>query len=229
MSEYVVSERGSFGSVLVKIGPGETFVSEAGAMFHASDNVDIDVTTRNRSGSGGLMGGVRRMLAGESFFLSTYRTRDGAAGEVALAPTLVGEVAVIECRGGRWLCAGGSFLGASQGIDLDTQFQGLRGMFSGESLSFVAASGVGELLVNAFGSVQAIEVDGKLTVDTGHVVAFQDTLDYSIDRIGGSWIQSFLASEGVVLNFSGRGVVYVQSHNPDEFGRRLGGAMPPRG
>lgn len=229
MSEYVVSERGSFGSVLVKIGPGETFVSEAGAMFHASDNVDIDVATRNRSGSGGLMGGVRRMLAGESFFLSTYRTRDGAAGEVALAPTLVGEVAIIECRGGRWLCAGGSFLGASQGIDLDTQFQGLRGMFSGESLSFVAASGVGELLVNAFGSVQAIDVDGKLTVDTGHVVAFQDTLDYSIDRIGGSWIQSFLASEGVVLNFSGRGVVYVQSHNPDEFGRRLGGAMPPRG
>ena len=229
MSEYVVSERGSFGSVLVKIGPGETFVSEAGAMFHASDNVDIDVATRNRSGSGGLMGGVRRMLAGESFFLSTYRTRDGAAGEVALAPTLVGEVAIIECRGGRWLCAGGSFLGASQGIDLDTQFQGLRGMFSGESLSFVAASGVGELLVNAFGSVQAIEVDGKLTVDTGHVVAFQDTLDYSIDRIGGNWIQSFLASEGVVLNFSGRGVVYVQSHNPDEFGRRLGGAMPPRG
>ena len=229
MSEYVVSERGSFGSVLVKIGPGETFISEAGAMFHASDNVDIDVATRNRSGSGGLMGGVRRMLAGESFFLSTYRTRDGAAGEVALAPTLVGEVAIIECRGGRWLCAGGSFLGASQGIDLDTQFQGLRGMFSGESLSFVAASGVGELLVNAFGSVQAIEVDGKLTVDTGHVVAFQDTLDYSIDRIGGSWIQSFLASEGVVLNFSGRGVVYVQSHNPDEFGRRLGGAMPPRG
>ena len=230
MSECIVSERGSFGSVLVKIGPGETFVSEAGAMFHASDNVEIDVTTRNRSGSGGLMGGVRRMLAGESFFLSTYRTRDGAPGEVALAPTLVGEVALIECRGGgRWMCAGGSFLGASQGIDLDTQFQGLRGVFSGESLSFLAASGVGELLVSAFGSVQAIEVDGRLTVDTGHVVAFQDTLDYSLDRVGGSWLQSFLASEGVVLNFSGRGAVYVQSHNPDEFGRRLGGLMPPRG
>ena len=229
MSEYIMSERGSFGSVLVKIGPGETFVSESGAMFRASDNVDIDVTTRNRSGGGGLMSGVRRMMAGESFFLSTYRTRDGAPGEVALAPTLAGEVAFIECRGGgRWLCAGGSFLGASQGLDLDTQFQGLRGALSGESLSFLAASGVGELLVSAFGSVQTIEVDGKLTVDTGHVVAFQDTLEYSLDRAGGSWIQSFLASEGVVLNFSGRGTVYVQSHNPDEFGRRLGGMMPPR-
>ena len=84
------------------------------------------------------------------------------------------------------------------------------------------------MLVSAFGGVRRLEVDGKLTVDTGHVVAFQSGLDYTLDRAGGSWIQSFLASEGVVLNFSGRGSVYVQSHNPGEFGRRLGGKMPAR-
>ena len=229
MATYEMSERGSYGFALVRLEAGESYVSEAGAMFRASDNVEIDVTTRTKGGGGGLMRGVRRMLAGESFFLSTYRTRDGEPGEVALAPALAGEAALIECAGGGWLCAGGSFLGASDGLEIDTQFQGLRGVFSGESLSFLSVSGRGELLASAFGSIRRLEVDGRLTVDTGHVVAFEHTLDYTLDRVGGSWIQSFLASEGVVLNFSGRGSVYVQSHNPGEFGKSLGGRMPPRG
>ena len=178
-------------------------------MFRASANIDVDVTTRSR-GTGGLMSGIKRMLAGESFFFSTYKTLDGRRGEIGLAPTLAGEVAVIECSG------------------RNTQFQGLRGMFSGESLSFLSVEGQGELLVSAFGSIREIEVNGDLTVDTGHVVAFEESLDYTLGRAGGSWIQSMLASEGVVLNFSGNGRLYVQSHNPDEFGSRLGGLMPPR-
>jgi uncharacterized protein (TIGR00266 family) len=197
-------------------------------MFRASSNVDIDVTTRSK-GVGGLMSGIKRLLAGESFFFSTYRTVDGTRGEVGLAPTLAGEVAVIECSGrNRWLCAGGSYLGSTESLQLDTEFQGLRGVFSGESLSFLAVEGQGELLVSAFGSIREIDVAGELTVDTGHVVAFEESLDYTLGRAGGSWIQSMLASEGIVLNFSGEGRLYVQSHNPDEFGSRLGGLMPPR-
>ena len=65
-------------------------------------------------------------------------------------------------------------------------------------------------------------------VDTGHVVAFEDTLEFTVGRAGGSWIQSFLSSEGLVMNFTGRGKIYVQSHNPNEFGKTLGGMLPPR-
>ena len=229
MASYKIPQKGSYGSVLVELGPAEGFVSEAGAMFRASANIDIDVTTRSR-GSGGLMSGIKRMLAGESFFFSTYKSIDGRRAEIGLAPTLAGEVAVIECSGtNRWLCAGGSYLGSTESLRLDTEFQGLRGVFSGESLSFLAVEGEGQLLVSAFGSIREIEVDGELTVDTGHVVAFEESLDYTLGRAGGSWIQSMLASEGIVLNFSGEGRIYVQSHNPDEFGSRLGGLMPPRG
>ena len=228
MASYKIPQKGSYGSVLVELGPSEGFVSESGAMFRASSNIDIDVTTRSK-GAGGLMSGIKRLIAGESFFFSTYRSKDGRRGEVGLAPTLAGEVAVIECSGrNRWLCAGGSYLGSTESLGLDTEFQGLRGVFSGESLSFLAVEGQGELLVSAFGSIREIRVDGDLTVDTGHVVAFEDSLDYTLGRAGGSWIQSMLASEGVVLNFSGQGRIYVQSHNPDEFGSRLGGLMPPR-
>ena len=228
MPNYTVSEEGSYRSVMVELDRGERFTSEAGAMFRASDNIEIDVTTRSRGG-GGFMSGVRRMMSGESFFLSTYRTRDGSPGEVGLAPTLAGDVVVIECSGtGGWLCAGGSYLGSSDGLSIDTQFQGFRGMFSGESLFFLDIEGRGELLVSAFGSVKEVDVNGALIVDTGHLVAFEDSLDYTIRKASGSWLQSLLSSEGAAMHFSGQGKVYLQSHNPDQFGQTLGGLMPPR-
>ena len=105
----------------------------------------------------------------------------------------------------RWICAGGSYLGSAPGLDIDTQFQGLRGVFSGESLSFITVAGVGPLLVNAFGLITEVEVEGGLTVDTGHVVAFEESLQYSIGRAGGSWVSSFLTSEGLVMDFTGHG------------------------
>ena len=220
---------GAFGWARVKLDAGERFISEAGSMFRVSSNVDIDVTTRSRS-SGGLMSGIKRMLAGEHFFFSTYTASGGQAAEVGLAPRLQGEVAVINCDGmNRWVCAGGSYLGSSPDLDIDTQFQGLRGVFSGESLSFLSVEGAGPLVVNAFGKITEIDVEGQFTVDTGHVVAFEDSLAYSIDKAGGSWVQSFLTSEGLTLRFSGHGRLYVQSHNPDEFGKAVGPMLPPRG
>jgi uncharacterized protein (AIM24 family) len=101
-------------------------------------------------------------------------------------------------------------------------------MFSGESLSFMRVTGEGPLVVGAFGKLTEVNVDGQFTVDTGHVVAFEETLQYSIGKAAGSFIKSFLVGEGLVLKFSGTGRVYVQSHNPDEFGRRLGSLLPPR-
>jgi uncharacterized protein (TIGR00266 family) len=223
-----IHDNGAFGSALVHLGPGEQFVSEAGAMFRASDNVDIDVTTRSRS-SGGIMSGIKRMIAGENFFFSRYSVVDDRDAEVGLAPNLQGQVKLIECDGkANWVCAGGSYLGSGIDLNIDTQFQGLRGVLSGESLSFLNVEGAGPLLVNAFGTITELEVQGGLTIDTGHVVAFEDSLEYSVGKAGGSWVSSFLTSEGIVLHFSGYGRVLVQSHNPDEFGSTLGPMLPER-
>ena len=226
--DITLSGEGAFGWALVELKPDEQFVSESGALFRASSNIDIDVTTR-KGGSGGLLGGIKRMMASESFFFSTYRCTEGEGGEVGLAPKLQGEIARIDCDGRhQWICAGGSYLASSPELEIDTQFQGVRGLFSGESLSFLSVSGRGQLLVNAFGRINEVDVEGALTVDTGHVVAFEDSLTYSLGKAGGSWIQSFLTSEGIVLKFEGRGRIYVQSHNPDEFGKELGPLLPER-
>jgi uncharacterized protein (TIGR00266 family) len=219
---------GAFESALVHIGPGERFVSESGAMYRASPNIDIDVTTRSK-GSGGLLGGVKRLFAGESFFFSTYATTDGQPGEVGVAPTHQGELFLIDVDPATtWVCTGGSYLGSDANLQIETRFQGLKGFVSGESLSFVEVSGNGPLLVNAFGRLVETEVDQSLTIDTGHLVAFENTLQYTITKAGTSWLQSWLAGEGFVMNFTGQGRVLTQSHNPNGFGATLGALLPPR-
>ena len=220
---------GAFESALVQLEADERFVSEAGAMYRASANIEIDVTTRGSRRSGGLLGGVKRMLSGDSFFMSTYRAEGGRSGEVGLAPTQQGELCVVEVDGSTsWICAGGSYLGSAPGIDIDTQFQGFKGFLGGESLFFLEASGTGPLLVSAFGRVVENEVEGSVTVDSGHVVAYESTLQYRVTKAGKSWFQSWLAGEGLVMTFTGQGRLLTQSHNPGEFGKTLGPKLPSR-
>ena len=222
-----IDDQGAFGHALVHLEAGETFHSESGAMFRASPSIDIDVTTRSR-GKGGLLSGVKRLLAGDHFFFSTYEAR-GGAGEVGLAPILEGSVREIPVSGGEsWICAGGSYLASGPDLEVNTQFQGLKGFFSGESVFFMEVSGSGPLIVSAFGFLEEIAVSEGLIVDTGHVVAFTGGLQYTLEKAGGSWLQSWLAGEGIVLRFSGQGRVLVQSHNPKEFGQTVGGRLPPR-
>ncbi len=220
---------GAFYSALVHLEDGDSFQSDSGAMFRASSNVDIDVTTRPKGKGAGILGGLKRLMSGDSFFQSTYRVTDGRPGEVGLAPTLQGMVKRVEVSPGTaWMCTGGSYLGCDADLSTDLQFQGLKGLFSGENLFFVKVEGEGDLLVNAYGTITEVEVDGDLVVDTGHVVAFEETLSYKMTKASDSWIQSFLAGEGFVLHFRGKGKLLVQSHNPKEFGSRLGKHLPPR-
>ena len=169
-----IDSEGAFGSAVVILEPGEKFVSEAGAMYRASSNMEIEVESRKKKNEGmwgAFKAGVKSMFAGESFFLSTYRTNDNQSGEVGLAPTHQGEVRKITVGNETWICSGGSYLGSSGSIELDTQYQGLtKGMFSKEGLVFVKASGEGELLVNGFGRISEVEVRDGITIDNGHLI-----------------------------------------------------------
>ncbi len=218
---------GAFHSAMVHLEPGDEFKTDAGAMFRASANIDNDVTTIARGG--GLMAGLKRMVGGDTFFQSTFRTTDGRPGEVGVAPTLQGHLKQVDVESGQsWMCAGGSFLGADGHMQLEPRFQGMKGLFTGENLFFMEVSGDGPLLVGAYGGITEVRVEDELVVDTGHVVAFESSLTYTLTKTGGSWLNSFLAGEGFVMRFSGSGRLLVQSHNPKEFGSRLGRRLPPR-
>jgi uncharacterized protein (TIGR00266 family) len=93
---------------------------------------------------------------------------------------------------------------------------------------WVKCSGTGDLLFNSFGAIYPVDVDGAYIVDTGHIVAFEETLSFEMTKAASSFIGSFLGGEGLVCRFNGRGRVWVQSHQPDAFGRSVGPLLLPR-
>ena len=112
---------------------------------------------------------------------------------------------------------------------MDMSWQGFgKAVFSGESAFWIRMSGSGPLILSAFGAIYPIQVDGEVIVDTGHIVAFEESLSWDITKAGKSWVSSFLGGEGLVAKFKGQGTVWCQSHNADSFGEALGPSLLPR-
>ena len=89
------------------------------------------------------------------------------------------------------------------------------------------ASGSGPVAFNSFGGIREVAVDGPYVVDTGHIVAFEDSLQFKVGKFGG-WMSFFLGGEGLICTFSGKGTLWIQTRNPNEFGRTLGPLLPKR-
>ncbi|MCZ7681226.1 MAG: AIM24 family protein [Sandaracinaceae bacterium] len=86
----------------------------------------------------------------------------------------------------------------------------------------------GQVLVGAFGGIQELHCNDDMVIDTGHLVAWDATLNYSIGKSGSGWIASWLSGEGLVCNFSGQGRIWIQSRNASEYGQTVGAMLPPR-
>jgi uncharacterized protein (TIGR00266 family) len=153
----------------------------------------------------------RKLLGGETMFVNDFHGPQG--GEVVLAPAWSGQIMhrpLLE--GNRLFVQTGSYLASTGTIDTKIRWGGLRAMFGGEGLILLECSGQGELFLNSYGGIVEVPVQGSFVVDTGHIVAFDGTLDFKVRSIGG--VKSFLFSgEGLVCEFSGQGKVYVQSRN----------------
>ncbi len=215
-----IQHRPSYALAICNLDAGEQVKGESGAMVSMSSHVKIETT------SGGIGKGLKRMLlGGESFYQNTF-TAEGAPGEVTLAPTLPGDIIHIPLDG-ELIVQGTSYLASSPAITVDSKFKGFKGLFSGEGMFMLKCSGQGELLLNAFGAIHEVDVDGEYIVDTGHIVAFQPSIDFKIARVGG-WVATIFSGEGLVCRFNGKGKLYLQSRHPGEFGSLIGGKLPPR-
>ena len=210
----------------ISLDSGEELVAQAGAMIAMSGSINASTTLRKGKG-GGVMGGLKRMVAGESLFLSVFRSPTNG-NTIWLAPRLIGDLLIYEMTGQDLVVQATSYLACSSEVDLDVGFQGFKSLFSGESIFWLTFSGRGLALLASFGGIYEIEVDGEYVVDTGHIVAFERSLDFSIAKASSSLIGSFLGGEGLVCRFKGTGKVFCQTHNPGSFGSTVGSKLPPR-
>lgn len=206
----------------------ESFTCEVGAMVAMSNGFHVETSGRRKGGSGGLMKGLKRMFAGENYFLNHF-TATAAGQTLYLGPSLLGDIVYHPLRGGSMIVQGSSWLASSTSIELDATWQGWgASFFSGESIFWVKCSGTGHMFLSSFGAIYSVEVDGEYVVDSGHIVAFEDTLQFKIGKSNSSWIGTFAGGEGLVCRFSGKGRLYCQSHNPPSFGKLLGPTLKPR-
>ncbi len=203
---------------ICQLDANESLVAESGALLAIKGDVSIGTSTKQRSG-GGLLKGMKRMLSGESFFLNTYTAR--SPSEVWLGTPLPGDILLHELKGEKLVIQGGSYVACTPGVEIDLEWQGLKSMFSGESLFWVKARGQGSVIVNSFGFIYPIQVSGEYVVDTGHIVAFEETLNFRISKASKSLLHTILGGEGFVCRFSGQGTVWCQSHAPRSFGLEL--------
>ena len=156
---------------------GESVTCEVGAMIAMTDGISVETTSRARGGGkGGLLRGLKRMFAGENFFLNHF-TASGPDQNLILGPGLLGDVVHHKLNGGTLIVQGSSWLASGPGVEIDASFQGLgKALFSGESIFWVKCTGSGDVLLNSFGAIYEVPVDGGYIVDTGHIVAFEDEL-----------------------------------------------------
>jgi len=174
--------------------------------------------TLETKAAGGLIASLKRsVLGGESFFMNTFRAPSGG-GEITLAPTLPGDMVVREMRGETLLVQSGSYVASSEGIDVDTTWGGARTFFAREGLILLKVSGAGTLLLSSYGAIHEMDLapGQSYTVDTGHLVAFDEGVGFKVRRIGG--LRSTLFSgEGLVVDLTGPGKVFMQTRSEDDF------------
>lgn len=219
MQIEIVSRPGS-SVAKVRLEANESITSEGGAMVAMSKHLTVETSVRKSSG-GSLLSGLKRILASEGFFMNHF-TANGAPGDLFLGCALPGDMELFELDGSKKIIVqGGSYVASESNISINTVWQGAKNLLSGESLFWIELSGTGKALVNAFGVIYPIDIDGDYIVDTGHIVAYEDSLSFTISKAGSSWISSFLGGEGFVCKFNGKGRVWCQSHASNSWGKAL--------
>ncbi len=209
----------SYAMATVSLESGEQVTVEAGSMVAMSDGLGIK--THIGGNKGGFFGAIvnfflaliKKFLGGETLFVNTYSPPPGKSGAVYFAPALAGDIVYHPLDGTKSLIVQGtSYLASGPGVAIKTKFGGLKSLFSGEGAFWLRCVGNGDLWINCYGAIHEIDVDGAFIVDTGHVVAFDDTLDYKI-KGAGSLKSTLLSGEGLTMHFSGQGKLYIQSRN----------------
>ncbi len=212
----------------ITLNAGEEILAEAGSMIAMSGYINTSTTLRKGKG-GGILGGLKRMLAGESLFLSVFRS-PRAGGELFLAPKFLGDILHYNVSEPGLIVQATSYLASESNVNIDLGWQGFKSFFSGENIFWLDISGQGSVLLSSFGAIYEINVENEYIVDTGHIVAFEKSLRFEVTKAGSSWVGSLLGigGEGLVCRFKGQGRVFCQTHNANTFGQLVGSQLPAK-
>ncbi|HOJ78022.1 MAG TPA: TIGR00266 family protein [Bacillota bacterium] len=220
--KYQIENAPVFSTLRVILDKGESIRAEAGAMVSMSSSIELEAKTAGQ----GLFGTLKAAVGGESFFAALYTaTRDNS--ELVLAPAVLGDITVFELKGNTIFAQSGAYLAGSNELQLSTQGS-FKALISGEGLFLQKISGNGVVFLSSYGAI----IEKKLApgetyrVDTGHIVAFEESVQYHIKKAAKGLFASFASGEGLVGEYRGPGTIWLQTRNLPAFANVLARFLP---
>src|SRR6186713_2376631 len=223
--------------VEVELDPNEATVAEAGGMMYMDDGIEMETVfgdgSQQQTGiMGALMGAGKRLLTGESLFMTVFHNRSGQKRKVAFGAPYPGKIIAIHLTdvGGELVAQKDSFLAAAKGVSIGIAFQRKLGvgLFGGEGFIMQRLQGDGWAFVHAGGTIheRTLQPGESIRVDTGCIVAFQPTVNYDIQYVGK--IKSALfGGEGLFFaTLKGPGRIWLQSLPLSRLANRIVAAVP---
>jgi uncharacterized protein (TIGR00266 family) len=206
---YSILHQPAFSLAVLDLQAEQSIMAESGAMVSMSANVELQSQMK-----GGLLGALKRAAGGESAFVSTFTAR-GGPGEVTLAPGAPGDIAAIELTNQTFFVQSSSYLAGDASLNVDTKWGGAKSFFGGEGLFVLMVQGQGLLLVSSFGAIhrKTLQAGERYVVDTGHLVAWEGTTQYTLRKAAAGFFRSMVSGEGIVAEFAGPGELLIQTRN----------------
>jgi uncharacterized protein (TIGR00266 family) len=224
--------------VEVELDPGEGAIAEAGSMMYMTQGIQMetifgDGSSQQSSGvMGALLGAGKRILTGESLFMTVFTNAAQGKAKVAFGAPYPGKILPMDLRGlgGHLVCQKDSFLCAARGVSVGIAFQKKLGvgLFGGEGFIMQKLEGDGLCFVHAGGNIQHFDLrpGETLRVDTGCLVALQPSVNYDIQFVGGIKTALF-GGEGIFFaTLQGPGRVWLQSLPLSRMADRIYAAAP---
>jgi len=204
----------AYGVARITLAPNEFVRVEGGAMMAMSSGIAL-----SSKAEGGVLKSLKRAaLGGESFFVSTY-TAPASGGFVDVAARLPGDIVSFDVSPATPLfISKGSWLANDAGVEINTQWGGFKNMFGSEGAFIIRAEGQGPVVFACYGALETwdLQAGQSITLDTGHMVAYEGSVTMGLRTAAGGIVQSFKSGEGVVFDFTGPGKVWSQTRNPNE-------------
>ena len=226
--------------VEIELDPQEAVVAEAGSFMMMDTDIKMDTifgdgSKQDNSVLGKIFSAGKRILTGESLFMTAYLNTGGSKRQVSFASPYPGKILPIDLseKGGKFICQKDAFLCAAKGVAVGIEFSRKlgRGLFGGEGFIMQKLEGDGMAFVHAGGTLARKELAAGevLKVDTGCIVGFTSTVNYDIEFIGGIK-NTIFGGEGLFFaTLRGPGVVYIQSLPFSRLAGRIWAAAPKEG
>jgi len=227
--------------VEVELDPGEAALSEAGAMMYMTDGIEMQTIFGDGSKQSGggimdkLLGAGKRVLTGESLFMTEFANKGQGKQQIAFAAPYPGTIMPVNLAkaGGKLICQKDAFLCAAMGVAVGIAFQKKIGvgLFGGEGFIMQSLEGDGYAFLHAGGVVVEKELRSgeTLRVDTGCIVALQPSIDYDIQKVGGVKSMIFGGEGFFFAKLSGPGTVWLQSLPFSRMAGRIWASAPQGG